>query len=105
MPDAARRRCTTELAGLGFDSTLLRFVKQHLQLFRAWPVSDSVTFSIGAAPGLSIPVGLYPGRIILLRVLDPGSPSLHQLNFLRVSYISWRKCQSSCISRFKEQLN
>lgn len=43
----ALRRCTTEVAGLGFDSTLLRFVKQHVQLLHAWPITDSVTFSIG----------------------------------------------------------
>lgn len=39
-------RCTSEVAGLGPDSTL-RFLKQHLHLFYTQPIIDSVAFSIG----------------------------------------------------------
>ena len=44
-------RCTTEVAGIGLDASLLRFARQHLQAVYAWPLGGSVVFSLGAWQG------------------------------------------------------
>jgi hypothetical protein len=44
-------RCTMEVAGIGYDASLLRFARQHLQAVYAWPLGGSFVFSLGAWQG------------------------------------------------------
>jgi hypothetical protein len=50
-------RMETELSGLGPDSNLLRFVKQHVTGLVAFPVGDSAALTLSGEAGIMLPWG------------------------------------------------